>query len=246
MGTVEDRHIGVWVCPRKHDWERQEFGIGGPLPTATRCGYCGEELIRGCPKRDCPDPTFHPSDLNGHYHRPCGTLLPWVQPFFLPGIAAVEADRLAEGDERRRKVLEAARKPGALEGENTLPSDLLSSAYRELTPAERQDLVVPPSERPPTTGLVPPAMPAPQKRDMSTFVDSEATRMLRDIERNQAQAAKPKGRLASMVPSHSSWARVWSGLGSFIFGSMQNTVGTILALTIVLALLIWFGIDLNQ
>lgn len=40
------------------------------------------------------------------------------------------------------------------------------------------------------------------------------------------------------------WTRLWSGLGAFLFGSMQNTLGTVVGAAIIVLIAAYCGVKL--
>src|SRR6266850_1802071 len=120
MGTVTDKDIAIWVCPYGYTPDVIEFSAGGPEPQVKGCGAHGEPYITRCATPDCTHPTYHPSDLDENSHKPCLAKIPWA-------------------DTRRAEA--------ELVGYEPLNSTLLGSELPELTLEERQDLIVPPSER---------------------------------------------------------------------------------------------------
>lgn len=78
MAIVRDEEQAVWVCSHGTSECVEEFPVRGPEPRAAGCGGHGEALSKRCPNEGCPDPLYHPSDLNREFHRPCQAQIPWA------------------------------------------------------------------------------------------------------------------------------------------------------------------------
>ena len=130
MATLRNEDVAIWVCPYGCSADVVEYGASGPLPNAKVCGMHGRPLIRRCPNVECPNPVYHPSDLDQNFHRPCGARIPWA--------------------DRRRETAEAMLEYDAfisrLIGTGSYLGNRKPTLIPELTPQERQDLIVPPSD----------------------------------------------------------------------------------------------------
>lgn len=153
MSTVQDGEIAIWVCPEDHEVKEWPFP-GGPPPDREICGECGKDYVKRCPNTECPNPIYHWTDHDTKFHA-CRTAIPW----------AFYAEQRPQWDWPAHQSL--------LVGRTTLShaERFIQDRYfpvnqvkveipKELTPQERQDLIVPPSERLPAV---------PERGDVATI-----------------------------------------------------------------------------
>jgi hypothetical protein len=276
MSTVSDGDIGLWVCAHGYSPDVLEYQIGGEEPKAAGCAMHGEPFIKRCPATDCPSPIYHPSDMDAKFHTPCRTKIPWAELRHETALALMEYDPF------NSKLLGTKKKNFAFDklvGERYFGQKPNDAVPAELTPDERQDLVVPPSERLPAervrrprrqeeslpnvrssygTGpqlsdpdlrpeLVKGAMPdfAKKPRDMNRFIDREGTEALNAARRNRAKAeAEAQSGRTHRDTGPSGLNRLLGGIGAFVFGSMQNTVGTVVGAAIIVVIFAVCGVKL--
>jgi hypothetical protein len=156
----EDRTVAIWVCPDAHEVE--EMSTAGPIPSNVFCGKCGKPKVMGCPRKECPDPVFHPSDYPRDYHRVCQEPIPWAKArngtiWVGPPWRSKLVGDIKPSDRDTRIALEkAAAQTIQAKGEKTPATEpryyepaaaTPREHVREMTPGERQDLIVAPSGR---------------------------------------------------------------------------------------------------
>jgi len=227
MATTQDKDVAIWVCPHGSSSDVKEIPEGTEEPVDRVCGSHGEMFIKQCPNPECSEPTYHPSDLDRRYHH-CGEKIPW-------------ADSRAE---TARALMEY----------DTFNSRYLGRELPELTPEERQDLIVPPSERLPAQILRTPTQrkrsdpPSTPVRTTSLNLPDNWTDLLRQspgsrkVRSTDVWVPPPMPKLLKTEPT-TKWRRFSSGVGSFLFGSLQNFFGGLLLLLVVLVLA-YFGVKL--
>ncbi len=130
MPLLRDEDVAIWCCPKADLYQVIEFKVGDPQPIRKFCGKCTEPYVTRCPNTDCPHPTYHPSDVYNDAHPPCRARIPWA-------------------DARNRAIDAGPGFRSRLVGTGSYMGPQLPSyaPLPEMTPEERQDLIVPPSVR---------------------------------------------------------------------------------------------------
>lgn len=258
MSSATDKDIAIWVCPSGYTHDVLEFPIGSAEPDAKVCGTHGEPFHKRCPNPDCPSPTYHPSDLEQIFHKPCGLKIPWAE-------TRREYAQIDYEPFNSTLIGRTFRKP-ATKAEEFIRERYFPSTepVRELTPGERHDLIVPPSGRLPNEWVRPkrtkneppritahrgtgshlsepdliPATQFEPRRDMSRFIDAASTRESTNQETRHGvtHVARQGGPV---------WRRVLRGLWDLFFGSLQNAIGGLILILILIALAVYFGIRLT-
>jgi hypothetical protein len=253
MSTYQEDDVTIWVCPHGNSADVIEFPDGGKEPIDQACASNGEPFIKRCPRAGCPDPTYRVKDLDRRYHH-CGEGIPWADA------RSESAKALLEYDTFNSRYLGRVKRADTSAAEEIIRS---RSKAQELTPRERQDLIVPPSGRLPAervrianekeppritalrgTGrhLSKPDLPpenvegaipaelAPRAPDLGRFIDREATKELRGLEKKWAENAKKPPKPARK--GEPLWRKGLSGVGKWIFGISITVVGGAILLVI--------------
>lgn len=197
--------------PEGDPYDVIELAAGGLNPDAKVCGRHGEPYYKECPNADCPHQTYHPSDSYENFHKPCGEKIPWA-------------------DARNGSVIVGL----------GYQSQLLREVarVRELTAAEQQDLIMPPSGRLPADRVRPPKSRQIQGQDEMPHAERWQKTTWNDLEQGRVVRVEP--------PPPPLLKRIGAGLWEFLFGSLQNTAGTIVAAVVILFVAAYCGVKLAQ
>jgi hypothetical protein len=137
MSTYQENDVAIWVCPHGNSADVIDFPVGGKDPIEQACATHGEPFLKRCPRAGCPDPIYRVKDLDRQYHH-CGEEIPWADA------RSETAKAFLEYDMFNSRYLGRVKRADTSAAEEIIRS---LSKPPELTPQERQDLIVPPSGR---------------------------------------------------------------------------------------------------
>ena len=210
MDIVNDADIAIWVCPAAHE-VREYLEEDGRRPDRDICSHCGKPYLKRCPNGACPMPTYRWSDYPTRFHH-CGEEIPWARDREqrivwewpenhsaligtkkLSAVEKVIKSRFSapRADDSQLSEPPTVAPPGKPPTVQYFRPAETPSVPKELTPQERQDLIVPPSGRLPT---------GPKPVDVTTDLDlSGFENINRYLSKANAAIDKPPRKLVRAV-----------------------------------------------